>query len=77
MTREGLLGVLEQSSFTFKDPLLLYVRTHKEISSLRELIAAYKAQLSDYYANKEENASKQQEILTTLTELQSLLDSWR
>jgi len=77
VTREGLLAVLERSSFTFKDPLLLYVRSHKEIMTLRELIAAYKRQLADFYSSDQGDPSKQQEILATLTELQALLDSLR
>ena len=77
MTRAGLLEVLEGGTFTFKDELLLFVRSRKDIESLRGLIQVYKEKLSDYYRIGRDDPTQQQMILTTLTELQTLLASWR
>ncbi len=77
MTRQGLLDALGSRAFTFKDELLLFTRSHKEIEGLRSLIQAYKRKLADYYELGRDEPGKQQIILTNLRELQTLLDEWR
>ena len=77
MSRDGLLAALEREKFTFKDQLLLYVRTHKELESLSMLVEAYKNRLSTLYSSGRDDFNAQQEVLTTLRELHDLKASWR